>query len=142
MSSSSSSAAAAATSSQQDEQELKQLEHHPDTELVAKLRKQLSHTLPELSGPDVDAESQAAWAKRYDGSECAICLERWQPKDHLVLTQPCSHILHNKCLDKWAIQCFEKGEEAVSCPVCRKTVDTMRHIAINAIATGTLMVFK
>jgi hypothetical protein len=83
--------------------------------------------LPELTG-DVDSESQTAWSKRYDNSECAICTEEWKSGDHVVLTQPCSHVLHNKCLDRWAMKCFEEGTDAVSCPVCRQTVECMRHI--------------
>ena len=91
--------------------------------------------LPELSG-DVDAESHAAWAKRYDSFECAICLEKWRAGDHLVLTQPCSHLLHSKCLDAWAMKGFEDGAESVSCPVCRQTVQSERHLQTSAFRSA------
>jgi ribosomal protein S27E len=100
-----------------------------------------SHVLPELSS-DVDSESQAAWSKRYDDSECAICTEDWKSGDHVVLTQPCSHVLHVKCLDRWAMKCFEEGTDAVSCPVCRQTVESMSHVRFNVktYKKGTVLI--
>jgi len=100
-------------------------------EQVALMRELESLSASPLALPrlDEDSESQAAWSKRYQSAECAICTEEWKAGDRVVLTQPCSHVLHLRCLDSWAIKCFELGTDAVSCPVCRQTVQTMRHFA-------------
>jgi len=95
-----------------------------------------SPRLPELSD-DADAESHAAWSKRYDSPSCAICTEERRVGDRVVLTQPCSHLLHNKCLDAWAMKCFEGGADAVSCPVCRHIVVCMRNMQLSSARSAS-----
>ena len=48
------------------------------------------------------------------GLDCAICTEPLDSKDG-VLEQPCGHIFHTQCLDKWRLIRH-------NCPLCRTNV--------------------
>ncbi|KAF3778027.1 RING-H2 finger protein [Nymphaea thermarum] len=58
----------------------------------------------------------AALTESSVGSECAICLGRFEGKDSLHLLPKCRHAFHRECIDKWL-------EDHSSCPICRQSVD-------------------
>ena len=47
------------------------------------------------------------------GDQCTICIEKFQPKDKVILLQ-CKHLFHEGCLRKW----LENKVEHPKCPNC------------------------
>ncbi len=46
-----------------------------------------------------------------DKKNCIICLEDFKNREEIV-TLPCTHIFHTKCIKDWLI-------EEKSCPICK-----------------------
>lgn len=51
-----------------------------------------------------------------DGLECAVCLNRFKPREVLRLLPKCKHAFHVECVDTWL-------DAHSSCPLCRYRVD-------------------
>jgi len=52
--------------------------------------------------------------RRLYATECAICLEAWEPVDKIKVT-PCKHAFHEECLARWL-------KDADTCALCRQDV--------------------
>lgn len=112
---------------------LAQLFMHPNTSQTTTTMTTTPPELPPLSG-STDKESKEAWAKRYNTNQCAICIAPWTKGDRIVLTQPCSHLFHMRCLDTWTherapfITPTLDGVIEVPCPICREHIHSNRHV--------------
>ena len=49
-------------------------------------------------------------------SECAICLDVFQPDDKLIVLPRCQHAFHKDCIKPWLL------ERLWSCPLCKTSV--------------------
>uniref|UniRef100_A0A0N4ZRI3 RING-type domain-containing protein n=1 Tax=Parastrongyloides trichosuri TaxID=131310 RepID=A0A0N4ZRI3_PARTI len=56
---------------------------------------------------------------------CTICFQPFNSNGilHIISALPCGHIFGKSCLLQW----FKGGENNLSCPTCRKSIDEMRR---------------
>ena len=47
--------------------------------------------------------------------DCSICLEEFQKGDRVRQLQPCSHVFHRACVDRWL-------HMHDACPLCRNAL--------------------
>lgn len=48
-------------------------------------------------------------------TNCTICMEDFQEKEHILLIKNCNHCFHKECLFKWI---KDKNLNSVICPNC------------------------
>ena len=68
--------------------------------------------------------------------ECAICMCDATGKRHSIRLEPCEHVFHKKCIEKWVTSSGGK----TSCPLCRGTIKNASLVMMAAEAAATSVV--
>uniref|UniRef100_A0A7N0V7B8 RING-type domain-containing protein n=1 Tax=Kalanchoe fedtschenkoi TaxID=63787 RepID=A0A7N0V7B8_KALFE len=63
-------------------------------------------------------------------SDCAICLSKFEPSDHLRLLPICCHAFHAECVDLWL-------ESNQSCPLCRSAIFASEAEILQKVLTAS-----
>lgn len=66
----------------------------------------------------------------FDQTNCAICLDDFEPKVTLVRELPCHHIYHPGCIDNFLIT------RSSLCPLCKKSVLPKGYIPPDTLLTN------
>ena len=75
------------------------------------------HTIEEKSREDTIANYTRKWTATKEFSKtCSICLDTMQGGDEVV-TLPCFHVFHGKCVADWLIR-----NEDMACPECDRCI--------------------
>mmetsp|Transcript_7831 Transcript_7831/g.25727 ORF Transcript_7831/g.25727 Transcript_7831/m.25727 type:complete len:177 (+) Transcript_7831:53-583(+) len=62
------------------------------------------------------SDLERAYANHFD--VCSVCAEPWAPGDIYRRLEPCGHVFHIECIDRWALSSADKGL-VPTCPLCK-----------------------
>lgn len=65
------------------------------------------------NGKAIQYDDLVKLMREYDNKHCRICLGEYVANDEVLITDPCKHMFHKSCLEKWM---------KATCPMCRADI--------------------
>ncbi|CAI9095027.1 OLC1v1030879C1 [Oldenlandia corymbosa var. corymbosa] len=59
--------------------------------------------------------------------DCVICLAKIVTGEHVKIAQPCGHLFHAVCIDRWLLTEF-RCLNMLSCPTCRRALVLKKQV--------------
>ncbi|PKU76694.1 RING-H2 finger protein ATL8 [Dendrobium catenatum] len=86
---------------------------------------EMKHWIPAFEYRNMKHEVGGGEAE--DAQECVICLSAFNDGEEVKKLPSCGHLFHAVCIDMWL-------NSHSSCPLCRRSVQTMRSYFMNTLS--------